>query len=854
MYGSLGGVLTDWWGFQGRMIARQLDVTGEAKAGESTTSGRAGGLPKEFTRGFAPLCRTVFRLDGFAIVFRRPAAKLPIIMPASRKTTHHNTPEPVWKGAAWGLLLMAALVVVYWPALRGGFVWDDDAHISANLTLRSFKGLRDIWFQPGATCQYYPLSFTVFWAGYHLWGLNPLGYHLQNVLFQGLVAWLLWQVLRRLEVRGAWLAGAVFALHPVNVMSVAWMTELKNTLAGALVLGAAWAYLRFAALGVYKKAATMPGMDWRCGLLALALFILAMFAKTAVSFLPVTLLLLLWWKHGRIAWRTAWPLTAMFAIAGGMGLLTLHIEHIHGATGDPFRMGLLERVLVSGRSFWFYLGKLFLPFHLNFIYERWKIKADTGWQYLYPAAMIGLFAGLWFLRNRVGKGPLVALLHFYVATSMLVLIQVLYMMRYTFVTDHWQYFGCMSVFALAAAVIAKTLARLGIWGRPAGTIMIIALLATLAALSNRQSANYANEETLLQNTLRQNPNCPMAYYNLGLTYFQQGRLDKAIEQYQKMLQLNPAETDALNNLGSALLQQGKLDDAVAYYEKALAIEPDSAETHYNLGNALFQQGRTGEAMAHFQRALALKPDSAEAHYNLGNALLQQGRLDEAMAQYQKALAIKPDYAEAHNNLGNVFIQKGRPEEAVAEFQSAATINPGYADAHNNLGSAFLQQGQPDKAVIQYQKALAIAPGDPDIHDHLGDALLQTGRTAEAMAQYQRALTLKSDSADIQNKLAWLLATSSQASLRNGRQAVELAQRANQLTGGGNPVILCTLATACAEAGRFPEAVTVAQRALQLAEAQSNQALAGDLRLQLQLYQAHRTFHVPEPTAFTPASP
>ncbi len=737
---------------------------------------------------------------------------------------------------------MATLVIVYWPALHGDFLWDDDAHITANPTLRSLHGLWAIWLQPGATCQYYPLSFTVFWLDYHLWGLQPLGYHLQNILLHGLAAWLLWQVLRRLEVRGAWLAGAIFALHPVNVMSVAWMTELKNTLAGVLILGSAWAYLRFAGLGVYKKTATPTGTDWRFGLFALFLFLLAMFAKTAVSFLPVTLLLLVWWKNGRLVWRVIWPLTIMFLIAVGMGLLTLHVEHLQGATGDDFQMGLRERLLVSGRSFWFYLSKLFFPYPLTFIYERWQINASAGWQYIYPAAMLAFLCGLWFLWKRAGKGPLVAMLHFYITTSLLVLIQVLYMMRYTFVTDHWQYFGCMSVFALVAAGLVGALNRPGAWARFSRTVIITGLLLSLATLSWRQCAIYVNAETLWQATLRDNPRCPMAIYNLGQFYFQQSRLDEAISQYRKLLQINPKETDALNNLASALLQQGHVNEAVTNYLLALAIKPESAEAHYNLGNALLQQGRTEEAMAHFQKALVLKPDSAEAHYNLGNAFLQQGQLDEAAAQYRKALAIKPKYADAQNNLGNVYIQQNQMEAALAQFQKALAIKPDYADAINNLGNVLLQQGRLDEAVAHFQKALALKPSDADIHDHLGDALLRLGRTAEAMAQYQTALAVKPDIVSIQNKLAWLLATSPEAKLRNGHQAIELAQRANTLTGGGNPVILCTLGTAYAEAGRFPEAMAAAQRALQLAE--TDPALADDLRLQLQLYQSHRPFRSP----------
>jgi hypothetical protein len=327
------------------------------------------------------------------------------------------------------LLLAGAVLIVYWPALHGGFLWDDDSHISGNAALTSAGGLYDIWFKPGATCQYYPLTFTVFWAGYQLWGLNTFGYHLLTLLLHVAAAVLLWRLLARLSAPGAFLAGAIFALHPVCVMSVAWMTELKNTLSGALALGAALAYVRYAGLGVderndYEKIERRTSnAEHRSGFgpLSLLLFLAAMFAKTAVSFLPVTLLLIVWWKRERLTWRRLWPTAAMLVIALALGLLTIHVEQRHGTGDDEFRLGLLERVLVSGRSFWFYLGKIFFPHPLTFIYERWTVDTGAGWQYLFPAAALGLLATLWRLRNRLGRGLFVAALHFYIATSMLVL-------------------------------------------------------------------------------------------------------------------------------------------------------------------------------------------------------------------------------------------------------------------------------------------------------------------------------------------------------------------------------------------------------------------------------------------------
>jgi protein O-mannosyl-transferase len=762
-----------------------------------------------------------------------------------------GTPSSGWRELIFGLGLVLAVIVAYQPAWHGGFIWDDDTHISDNETLRSWHGLWEIWFKPGATCQYYPLSFTVFWLGYQLWGLNTLGYHLLNVALHSLVAVLLWQILERLKVRGAWLAGAIFALHPVCVMSVAWMTEVKNTLSAALALGAGWAYLRFAGLGVYGPAGSSNDHpersaswnDWRYGVLSLALFQMAMFAKTAVSFLPATLLLVVWWQRERLAWRKAVPLLLMLVLVVVMGQVTFYIEHLHGAVGAQYKLGWLERVLVSGRSFWFYLGKLIFPYSLTFIYERWDINPGAGWQYLYPAATVGLFGALWRMRRVIGKGPFAAMLHFYISTSLLILIVVLYMTRYSYVSDHWQYFGCMSVLALGAAGITSVLEWLGQWNRFLKPVVAGTLLLVLGLLTWRQAGMYTDMETLWQTTLARNPDCSMAHNNLGNDLLQKGNMDEAIAHFQKALQVNPDDEEVCYNLGNALLKKGSVDEAIAHFQKALQINPDYAAAHNNLGNTLLKKGSVDEAIAHFQKALQIRPGNAEAHNNLGLALFQKGQADEAMVQYQMALEIQPDSAEAHNNLGLALFQKGRVDEAMVQYQMALEIQPDNPEAHNNLGLALFQKGRVDEAIIHFQKALQINPNDEKARIILGNALVKEGGMGEAMVHYQKALQINPHSAEAQNNLAWLLATAPQASLRNGNQAVELAQQANQQAGGRNPIILRTLAAAYAEAGRFPEAVATAQHALQLAGAQTNTTQAGAIRSQLELYQAGTSFHL-----------
>jgi len=540
-------------------------------------------------------------------------------------------------GWLYCIFLFIATLIAYLPVWHAGFAWDDDRYVTNNFTLRSLEGLRQIWFEPGVTSQYYPLTFTVFWLEYHLWGLNPLGYHLVNVLLHSLNAILLWQILRRLHVPEAWLAGAIFALHPVNVMSVAWISELKNTLATALALGAGYAYLRFSVFDRDESAKNLGNdqqLRWRYYILSLVLFLLAMCAKTAVSFLPVTLLLVLWWKRGRINRRDVLTVIPMIGIVIAMGLTTISMEHHSEAiTGGKFNVNFLGRVLISGRSFWFYLGKLFFPYQLTFIYERWKINTESAWQYAYPAATLALLVALWATRRRIGRGLWVAAMHFYICTSMLVLIMILYMMRYTFVSDHWQYFGCMSIIAVAAAGItqllnAEKVAR--IWSMS----IIAGLLLGLGTLTWRQCGMYANLETLWLTTLARNPEAFIAHDDLGIILVHEGRLDEAIAHFKMALKIQPDDVMAQDNLGNALLQKGDVDDAIICFQRTLEIQPDHAMALSGLGEALLEKGRIDEAIGKFQEALKLTPNLDIAHRNLDLALKLK---EQTMTQTNRVL-------------------------------------------------------------------------------------------------------------------------------------------------------------------------------------------------------------------------
>ena len=576
---------------------------------------------------------------------------------------------------------------------------------------------------------------------------------------------------------------------------------------------------------------------------------LALFSKTTACTLPAALLLILWLKAKPIDWRRLAQVVPFLAMGLGMGLLTVWWERFHqGTQGKLFSMGWLERLLVASHALWFYAGKLFWPVNLTFSYPRWAIEPANPSAYGWLVMGIGSGAAICFTRRFVGRSVEVAAL-FYVATlSPLLGFVMLYTFRYTFVADHYQYVASIGLMALAAAGITiafktKPFLKLASGG---------ALVLTLGLLTWRQAGIYRNPEILWRDTLIKNPDCWMAHNNLGLLLKNQGRIKEAMEQYHKVIQINPNDCGTWNNLGVALAAQGRLDEAIENYRQAIQINPNSSDALNNLGNAFAAQGRFDEAIENFRQAIQINPNSSETLNNLGNALVAKGRFDEAIENYHKAIQINPNYPDALNNLGNAFAAKGRSDEAIESYRKAIQINPNYGEALNdlgialatkgrldeaienyhkaiqikpnygealdNLGIALAAQGRFDEAIENFRKAIQINPNRPETFFHLGMTLDQLGRTREAVAQYREALRLNPNLAGALNNLAWVLAASPDDELRNGAEAVRLAERACELTHYGEPLFIGTLAAAYAEAGRFPEAVTTAEKAEQLATA------------------------------------
>ena len=696
----------------------------------------------------------------------------------------------------FSLALIVATAVAYLPAWNGKPIWDDNAHITQP-ELRSWHGLVEVWTQVGATQQYYPLVHSVFWIEQKLWGDSVLGYHLVNIFLHGFAAIVLLQILLRLKVPGAWLAAGLFALHPVQVESVAWISEIKNTLSGLFFFCSILAYLNF---DQNRSRVAYFG--------SLALFLFGLMCKTAIAPLPAIILAVLWWRRGQLRLRDdVVPSLPFFGLGIGAGLFTAWVErNFVGAHGTAFQLSILQRCLIAARDFWFYLFKLLWPVKLTFIYPRWQISGAIWWQYLFPLTLILLLALIWRLRKK-NRGPLAAVLVFLgLLFPALGFINV-YPFIYSFVADHFQYLACVGPLTLFAAGMTMALDSIApgkVLLRP--TICFF-LLLTLGALSWRQCRDYRDIETLWRTTIARNPDCWMAYSNLGSFLSAHGDANEAIADFRKALEIWPNQSKDHNNLGKALVQKGRIAEAMDHFQTALRISPDDPDTESNIGAASLQQGDADEAISHLRRAVEKWPRHAQGHINLGNALLQNREIDAAIAEYEKTLALPFDHAESHYSIGTALRQKGDVEEAIVHYRKALELRPDYANAHNNLANALRQQG----------------------------------RTEEAVHEYEAALKSEPDSILAGNNLAWILATSPNASVRDGAKAVQLAQRANRLSGGSDPIILHTLAAAYAENRQFSEAVNAAQRALELADANGVASLAESLRSKLALYQAETPY-------------
>jgi tetratricopeptide (TPR) repeat protein len=577
----------------------------------------------------------------------------------------------------FALVLAVVTIFAYRPAWNGGFLWDDDVYITNNELLTAPDGLRRIWFSLDSPSQYFPLVYATFRVEHAIWGLDPTGYHWVNLLLHVANALLVWLVLARLKVPGAWLAGAIFALHPVQVESVAWITERKNVLMGFFFLLALLAWIAFVD-GRTKR-------PWLFYGLALILYLLALSAKTTACTLPAALFLILWLQRTPIRWKRVFQIIPFLVLGIAMGMLAMWWERYHQGTSRAVFTFLspIERVLVASRAVWFYLSKLIWPSNLTFIYPRWDIAPTHLLNYAWLLAGVIACGALYFLRRYWGRSVEVAAAFFVATLSPVLGFIMLYTFRYTFVADHYQYLACIGPIALASAGLAN-LADTFKNGRALILSTALCVVAVLATLTWRQAAMYGDIDTLWRTTLARNSGCWMAHNNLGMVLFEKGQLDEAIRHYRRTLEMQPDFWDADYNLGTALLGKGQVDEAIFYCDKAVRMQPNDPDAHVAFANALLQKKRTDDAIAHYQKAVAIRPDYFFARYGLGHALLEKGKLDSAIEHSRAALLIQPNNADCHTVLAIALDEKGQWAEAIQHYEKALEISPQSISALNNL--------------------------------------------------------------------------------------------------------------------------------------------------------------------------
>jgi Tfp pilus assembly protein PilF len=592
-----------------------------------------------------------------------------------------------------GALLFLATVAAYLPALRGGFVWDDDTTLTNNPLIKASDGLLKFWTTT-RPADYWPVTYSALWAEWRLWGANPFWYHLTNVLLHAASACLIAVILGRLFRRSAeasegmrslapWLAAFLFALHPVNVESVAWITQQKNLWA---MLFSLLSILTFTPTRGQSTAAATRPTDAPAAkrpdasaeasakaepppFLSLAFFTLAMLSKGSAAPIPVVLLGLILWRR-RPDRGDLLRLAPFFLVAAALAAVDVWFQH-HGSTVIVRSAGPVERVLGAGAVVWFYLFKALWPANLVFVYPQWHIDAGNPLWWTPAAAALATTWVLWSKRRSPVWRPWLFAWGYFCAMLIPVMgLTDVYFMRYSLVADHYQYLAMISVVAAAAGWLLLRRS----FGGPA-LMLAIALPVVLGVLTCRQCRQYSDLRTLYLTILRGNPDSALAHGNLGAILVDENRLPEAEAQYADALRIDPSATSHYN-LGEVYMREGRIPEAIDQYRATVRLDPDYLKAHNNLGGLLHREGRLDEAAAELREAMRLSPETPNIHFNLGNVLADAGRFDEAIAQYRAAVRLKPDYALAHRNLGRALEHIGQFAEGRKEIEAGMRLGAG----------------------------------------------------------------------------------------------------------------------------------------------------------------------------------
>jgi tetratricopeptide (TPR) repeat protein len=784
------------------------------------------------------------------------------------------------------ILLALCCLSIYLPAIFCDFLnYDDDHYVTANPHVNSGLLWQNVtWgFTHAYAANWHPLTWLSHMLDVRLYGLHPAGHHLTNLLFHSVNTVLLFLLLRSLTGavwRSAFVA-ALFGLHPLHVESVAWIAERKDVLSGFFLILTLWAYARYARLqatGLQNELHasrftspvsrySRPASLWYA--IALLCFVLGLMSKPMLVTVPFVLLLLDIWPLERLQLttqrsqlKTLLPLlyekVPFLAISAAACAVTVWAQKRGGALVPMTVMPLEWRVCNALVAYVAYIGKLLWPANLAVIYAH-AASPELGW----PIEQVGLGALMLVsitLATLCFRGRPYLLVGWGWYLGMLVPVIGLVQVGNQTMADRYTYLPAVGLFLAVTwgiesmvgsgksrAEVAHTYGNSP--ARKPASASVLALIcfplfAALAFGTGRQLFHWMNSQTLFRHALAVTKDNYVAWNSLGLSLARVDLPKNAEQCYRSALSINTNYKTAYNSLGCLLNDQKRYEEAVAAFQQALQIDPEMANAENNLGLAFLNLGRTNDAIAHFKVALQLQPSLGTAHLNLAKALAEPSEFQTAREHYLAAIDADPHNSALYSLYADRLAKEGSTQQAAEQYQLALKANPKFVPALLGLGDALLEQGRPEEAIPYYSHALTSTPAAADVHYRLAQALVRRGDFKQAVQHYHQGMRSFGDSPEALNNLAWLLATNLDPQVRDGREAVQLGERACKLTEYKKAIMVGTLAAAYAEAGRFADAVTAAEKAKSLAEQANEPAVAAKNASLLELYRAGKPFHEP----------
>ena len=718
----------------------------------------------------------------------------------TRQTVETTSSQGFLRWDALALVAFGLLVVVsYLPAmLWGSFIWDDNIYIKTD-PVREISGLWQIWFSPSAIeseDHYLPLTYTTFWLEHKLWGYDPTGYHIVNVLLHLANTLLLWHLLRRLAVPGAWVVAAVFAVHPLHVESVAWVIERKDVLSGLFYLAAVLTWMRFV-------EQPRPGR-YAC---SLTLYAAALLSKSIAVTLPVALLIGHWWRQRRVTETDLLRMVPFFMV--GLAYVVGDLSFSRSVNPVSLDYSLTERTLLAARVLWFYTGKLLWPTGLAVIYPHWDLRVADPLAWGYLIAAVALAVALWYFRSRIGHGPLAGALFFAVTLSPVLGFVDHGYMKSAFVADRFQYLAGIGVMAVVIGLAAYGVRRLSsLWQKSALGVAAVALVV-LGILTWRQASIYRDEETFNRHIIALNPQARSAHLHLGNALYEQERYEEALDAYHVAIAQRPNYAKVHVALGSALNKLGRFEEAEIHLSRAIVLDQKVNHSHLRLGNALYGQERYEEAVDAYRVAIEQRLDDSAAHSNLGMVLNKLERYEEAETHLRRAIELDSKTKDSHRHLGNTLYGQGRYAEAADTYRVATEQYPDDAVAYSNLGAALNKLERYEEAETHLRRAIGLDSKTKHGHRHLGNALYGQGRYAEAVDAYLVTTEQRPDDAGAHASLGTALNI-----LGRNEEAETHLHRALALS-PSHTEALYFLATLRAEQQRYDEMLALLQRLIDI---------------------------------------